>query len=104
MFQKHHEKSELFKLNDDNDDLTHYGQSLSEIEKFEEPEGSCSEDEETGGQIGGVFVCVSVCLSVSLSVHQHVCLCLCPFVFLSACTYVCPSVHPPVFVRPSVRL
>ena len=53
LFQKHHEKSDLFKLNDDNDDLTHYGQSLSEIEKFDDPQESCSEDEETGGQIGG---------------------------------------------------
>ena len=56
-FQKHHEKAEMFKLNDDDEDLTHYGQTLSEIEKFEEPNVSGSEDEETGGQIGGEWRC-----------------------------------------------
>ena len=52
-FQKHHEKAEMFKLNDDDEDLTHYGQTLSEIERFEEPNVSGSEDDEAGGQIGG---------------------------------------------------
>ena len=43
----------MFKLNDDDEDLTHYGQTLSEIERFEEPNVSGSEDDEAGGQIGG---------------------------------------------------
>lgn len=45
------EKTNKFSLNEDEDDLTHFGQSLSSIEKFEEP--LVSEDEEDGGRIDG---------------------------------------------------
>ncbi|XP_061183430.1 nucleolar protein 14-like [Saccostrea echinata] len=48
------EKTNKFSLNDDEDDLTHYGQSLSSIEKFEEPEAS--EDEEDSGRIDANMV------------------------------------------------
>ena len=50
-FQKTHEKAGLFNLNE-TDDLTHYGQSLAEIEKFEDPVDSDS-DEEGIGKIDG---------------------------------------------------
>lgn len=43
------EKTNKFSLNEDEDDLTHFGQSLSSIEKFEEP--LVSEDEVDGGRI-----------------------------------------------------
>lgn len=46
------EKTNKFSLNEDEDDLTHFGQSLSSIEKFEEP--LVSEDEEDGGRIDGL--------------------------------------------------
>lgn len=45
------EKTNKFSLNEEEDDLTHFGQSLSSIEKFEEP--LVSEDEEDGGRIDG---------------------------------------------------
>ena len=50
--QRGYEKSSLFSLNDE-DELTHYGQSLSEIEKFEDPVVSDDEDDEDKGKIGG---------------------------------------------------
>ena len=33
-------------MNEDEEELTHYGQSLSSIEKFEDPEESDSEEED----------------------------------------------------------
>ena len=58
-FQRQHGKS-VFNLNNDDDDvtLTHFGQSLSEIEKFEDPERSDDEDgyrdgESERGKLGG---------------------------------------------------
>ena len=36
----------MFNLNEDEEELTHYGQSLSSIEKFEDPEESDSEEED----------------------------------------------------------
>uniref|UniRef100_A0A8W8IK48 Nucleolar protein 14 n=1 Tax=Magallana gigas TaxID=29159 RepID=A0A8W8IK48_MAGGI len=48
------EKTNKFSLNEDEDDLTHFGQSLSSIEKFEEP--LVSEDEEDGGRIDADMV------------------------------------------------
>ena len=53
LFQKSHDKSGIFNLNED-DELTHYGQSLSEIEKFDEPMISDDEeDDEDHGKISG---------------------------------------------------
>ena len=51
-FQKNHEKADIFKLNEE-EDLTHYGQSLSEIEKFEDPVGSDIEDDRENWKIDG---------------------------------------------------
>lgn len=48
------EKTNKFSLNEDEDDLTHFGQSLSSIEKFEEP--LVSDDEEDGGKIDADMV------------------------------------------------
>lgn len=48
------EKTNKFSLNEDEDDLTHFGQSLSSIEKFEEP--LVSDDEEDGGRIDADMV------------------------------------------------
>ncbi|XP_064630063.1 nucleolar protein 14-like [Lineus longissimus] len=47
--QKTHEKPAMFNLNEE-EELTHYGQSLSEIEKFNDPETD-DEDEEEEGRI-----------------------------------------------------
>lgn len=41
-------------MNEDEDDLTHFGQSLSSIEKFEEP--VLSDEEEDGGRIDGQWI------------------------------------------------
>ena len=43
----------LSSTNDDEEELTHYGQSLSEIEKFEAPP-SDSDDEDDPGKISGM--------------------------------------------------
>ena len=53
MFQR--EKTNKFSLNDNDEELTHYGQSLSQIEKFEEPVVSDEEDDEdtNKGRISG---------------------------------------------------
>ena len=51
-FQKHHDKLNRFNLNEDEDQLTHFGQSLAEIEKFDEPDIS-DEDEDGQGNIDG---------------------------------------------------
>ncbi|XP_041476417.1 nucleolar protein 14-like [Lytechinus variegatus] len=51
--QRTHEKSSLYSLNTD-EDLTHYGQSLSSLEKFEEPD--LESDEEDTGLIDKKFV------------------------------------------------
>ncbi|XP_022335567.2 nucleolar protein 14-like [Crassostrea virginica] len=48
------EKTNKFSLNEDEDDLTHFGQSLSSIEKFEEP--VLSDEEEDGGRIDADMV------------------------------------------------
>ncbi|XP_077992543.1 nucleolar protein 14-like isoform X2 [Glandiceps talaboti] len=45
--QRHHEKASHYSLNDEEEELTHYGQSLAEIEKFETPLDE-SDDEEAG--------------------------------------------------------
>ncbi|KAK3095262.1 hypothetical protein FSP39_012329 [Pinctada imbricata] len=52
------EKGNKFSLNDAEEELTHYGQSLSQIEKFEEPEISDDDDEEDAdkGRISGSLV------------------------------------------------
>lgn len=52
LLQRTHEKTDLFKLNEE-EDLTHYGQSLSQIEKFEDTVHSESEDEDDRGKIAG---------------------------------------------------
>ncbi|XP_030841150.1 nucleolar protein 14 [Strongylocentrotus purpuratus] len=51
--QRNHEKSGMYSLNTD-EDLTHYGQSLSSLEKFEEPD--LASDDEEGGMIDKKFV------------------------------------------------
>jgi nucleolar protein 14 len=43
-------------LNDNEEELTHYGQSLSEIEKFDNPDISDDEDDEA--LIGAVVVVI----------------------------------------------
>ncbi|XP_071089794.1 nucleolar protein 14-like isoform X2 [Haliotis cracherodii] len=48
-----HTGGNKFNLNDD-EELTHYGQSLSEIEKFDDPE--ISDEDEDSGKIGGDMV------------------------------------------------
>lgn len=51
--QKYLEKRSIFSLNDD-EELTHYGQTLSEIETFDNPIDS--DDEEIDGRISGKLV------------------------------------------------
>ncbi|XP_072177495.1 nucleolar protein 14-like [Diadema setosum] len=51
--QRSHEKSSIFSLNAD-EELTHYGQSLSSMEKFEEPQLESDDDED--GRINKQFV------------------------------------------------
>lgn len=53
--QKSHDKANLYSLNDE-EELTHYGQSLSEIEKFEDPTFSDEDDDEDKGRIGAKMV------------------------------------------------
>ncbi|XP_046571254.1 nucleolar protein 14-like [Haliotis rubra] len=50
MEREKHTGGSKFNLNDD-EELTHYGQSLSEIEKFDDPE--ISDEDEDSGKIGG---------------------------------------------------
>ena len=52
LFKKGHDKSGLYNLNED-EELTHYGQSLSEIEKFENPVSS--DDDDNDGKLAGTF-------------------------------------------------
>lgn len=47
MSQRTHDKKDLYNLNEE-EELTHYGQSLSEIEKFNDAMGSDDEAEEKG--------------------------------------------------------
>jgi nucleolar protein 14 len=47
-------------LNDNEEELTHYGQSLSEIEKFDNPDISDDEDDEDKGRIDGKTIKLSV--------------------------------------------
>ncbi|XP_033755939.1 nucleolar protein 14-like [Pecten maximus] len=54
--ERSHDKSNKFSLNDEDEDLTHYGQSLSEIEKFEDPVISDDEEDEDKGKISGKMV------------------------------------------------
>ncbi|GAB1604253.1 nucleolar protein 14-like [Argonauta hians] len=51
--QKYLDKKNIFSLNDE-EDLTHYGQSLSEIETFEDPVNS--DDEDYDGRITGKLI------------------------------------------------
>ncbi|XP_067656248.1 nucleolar protein 14-like [Haliotis asinina] len=53
MEREKHTGGSKFNLNDD-EELTHYGQSLSEIEKFDDPE--ISDEDEDAGKIGGDMV------------------------------------------------
>ncbi|XP_002742430.1 nucleolar protein 14-like [Saccoglossus kowalevskii] len=53
--QKHHEKASVYNLNDD-EELTHYGQSLAHIEKFENPLESDDEDDEEMGRLDATYV------------------------------------------------
>ncbi|XP_060076896.1 nucleolar protein 14-like [Ylistrum balloti] len=54
--ERSHDKTNKYSLNDEDDDLTHYGQSLSEIEKFEDPVVSDDEDDDDRGKISGKMV------------------------------------------------
>jgi len=47
-------------LNDNEEELTHYGQSLSEIEKFDNPDISDDEDDEDKGRIDGKTIKLGV--------------------------------------------
>lgn len=47
MSQRTHDKKDLYNLNEE-EELTHYGQSLCEIEKFNDAMGSDDEAEEKG--------------------------------------------------------
>ncbi|KAK2162452.1 hypothetical protein LSH36_98g02047 [Paralvinella palmiformis] len=49
--QKGHDKSGLYNLNED-EELTHYGQSLSEIERFDDPVASDDDDDDDGRLAG----------------------------------------------------
>jgi nucleolar protein 14 len=54
--QRHHEKKSIYNLNED-EELTHYGQSLADIEKHNDIVDSDSDTEERGtlsGKVGGV--------------------------------------------------
>ena len=54
------DKVNKFSLNDNEEELTHYGQSLSEIEKFDNPDISDDEDDEDKGRIDGKTIKLSV--------------------------------------------
>ena len=54
------DKVNKFSLNDNEEELTHYGQSLSEIEKFDNPDISDDEDDEDKGRIDGKTIQLSV--------------------------------------------
>lgn len=45
--QRSHDKKDIYNLNEE-EELTHYGQSLAEIEKFNDAVGSDEETEEKG--------------------------------------------------------
>lgn len=47
VFQRSHDKKDIYNLNEE-EELTHYGQSLAEIEKFMDAVGSDDESEEKG--------------------------------------------------------
>lgn len=47
-----HEKSSIYNLADEEEELTHYGQSLADIEKFEDGVSDAEDDDkETDGMI-----------------------------------------------------
>lgn len=56
------DKVNKYSLNDNEEELTHYGQSLSEIEKFDNPDIS-DEDDEDQGRIDGKFLFTGTCNS-----------------------------------------
>ena len=51
-FQRHHEKSEVYNLDDEEDELTHYGQSLSNIDNYDDAGLKLTDDED---DISGTF-------------------------------------------------
>lgn len=60
--KSHHEKGSIFNLNDD-EELTHFGQSLAEIEKFDDPKSDSENEDERlgdefvkGAHFGGLLV------------------------------------------------
>lgn len=58
--QKNHEKKSIYNLNED-EELTHYGQSLADIEKLNDVVESDSDNEETGmlsGKSDEAYLCV----------------------------------------------
>lgn len=55
-FHQKGDKVNKYSLNDNEEELTHYGQSLSEIEKFDNPDIS-DEDDEDQGRIDGMILC-----------------------------------------------
>jgi len=62
-------------LNED-EDLTHYGQSLSEIEKFENPGDSDSDNDEEQGRLGGIYFSI-IYKKIVICIHQAVLFCSC---------------------------
>ncbi len=48
MLQRKHERSSLFNLNDEEEELTHYGRSLGEMDRFDDPNLTDEEAVEEG--------------------------------------------------------
>ncbi len=56
VFQRGHDKKDVYNLNEE-EELTHYGQSLAEMEKFNDLVNSDDESEEKGLLSGGYRLC-----------------------------------------------
>ena len=57
ILQKHHESRGLYNL-DDEEDLTHYGQSLGDLDNFDDADLKLTDDEEEEGNIGITYYLV----------------------------------------------
>lgn len=56
IFQRNHDKKDVYNLNEE-EELTHYGQSLAEMEKFNDMGNSDDESEEKGLLSGECRMC-----------------------------------------------
>ena len=65
--QKQHDKKDMFNLNEE-EELTHYGQSLAEMEKFNDLMDSDSEPDEKGLLSGTCFTMKCSCEPLRKSV------------------------------------